>query len=184
LIADYGASVQEGHAVSALIFEFTQNSVTTKYSLPAECEQWLKRAADEVNEQRASVKPVRKKKSADFIRNVDGEKTFVCHLCTDDHAHPKEFKTQEGLNLHIRNKHEKDKRWVCHSPSCNVSFVRQADLRMHLIRMHAPVRPYPCGIPFCVKSFAGVSELRRHVKVDHYKQVKELCGPVPIQHLE
>jgi hypothetical protein len=166
--------VQEKVAIDALIAEFTKGNHSTKYSLPPECEVYLKKAAEDVNELRAASKGTRKRKVVNYMTNAAGERSFVCQICS--HSESKYFKTQEGLNLHVQNKHEKDKKWVCHAPSCSVSFVRQADLRMHLIRMHAPVRPFPCGIPFCVKSFAGVSELRRHVKVDHYKQVKELCG--------
>jgi hypothetical protein len=176
--------IQESAAISALIAEFTKGAASMRYTLPFECEQWLRRAAEEVNEYRLASKGSRKKKPNEYLASSPtGEKTYICHICTSQHEQ-KCFKTQEGLNLHIRNKHEKDKKWVCYAPGCTVSFVRQADLRMHMIRMHSPVRPFPCGIPFCLKSFAGVSELRRHVKVDHYKQVRELCGTGPILRIE
>ena len=174
LIESPDGTIQESAALSALIGEFTKGAVTAKYTLPYECEIWLKRAAEDVNEQRMAAKGAKKSK-APMVSSETGERMFYCTYCAEQGEH-KPFKTQEGLSLHVRNKHDKDKKWVCHAPDCSVSFVRQADLRMHLIRMHAPVRPFPCGVPFCLKSFAGVSELRRHVKVDHYKHIRELCA--------
>jgi len=174
-------NVTEAAAITALIEEFSRahSGKAEPYTLPPDCERWMREAADEVSSQRV-VQKLKKKpqKSSDAsLATPAGDKSFVCRQCPSE---AKYFKTMEGLNLHIRNKHEKDKKWVCRSPSCNVAFVRQADLRMHMIRMHAPVRPFPCGVPFCLKSFAGVSELRRHVKVDHFRQVKELMGKTPI----
>lgn len=170
--------IQDAAAISALIQQFTQSDEGERFTLPDQCEIYLKRAAERVQEYRQLNKNSRKKKGSEAAAAAaaasNTNANFVCTSCADQEI--KSFKTQEGLNLHIRNKHEPEKQWKCFAPGCTVSFVRQADLRMHLIRMHSPQRPFPCKVPFCLKAFAGVSELRRHVKVDHRPVVSDLTG--------
>jgi len=168
--------IQDTAAISALIQEFTKSEGDSGFTMPLQCEIWLKQAAEHVQATRQMRKGNRKKKLLESVKVAGsaGNERFNCPHCPEDDA--KIFKTQEGLNLHIRNKHEADKQWKCLAPQCTVSFVRQADLRMHLIRMHSPQRPFPCKVPFCLKAFAGVSELRRHVKVDHRSVVQQLTG--------
>jgi len=169
--------ISDSTALSALIHDFTRvENDSGRYSLPVHCEIWLKQASDSVHERRQDSKGLRKKKSSEAVLTAGPDEMFYCQLCTEHEAKP--YKTQEGVNLHILNKHETDKQWKCFAPDCSVSFVRQSDLRMHLIRMHSPERPYPCKAPFCLKSFAGVSELRRHVKVDHRNLVQQICEGV------
>jgi hypothetical protein len=188
LASEHNGQVNEQIAVTALIEEFVGDLRTVHVILSEDCERWMREAAEYVEEQRSSGRQrMRQRKylstSAAAAASAAGQpsdKAFRCTLCPVAWE-AKSFKTLEGLNLHIRNKHEKDKKWICRAPSCGVSFVRQADLRMHLIRMHSEVRPFPCKIPFCVKSFAGISELRRHIKVEHVKLVRDICGTTPIK---
>lgn len=89
----------------------------------------------------------------------NGAKLFYCREpgCT------KTYTTTEGLRLHNRNIHMKDKRHKCTVDGCERAFVRASDLKLHILRIHEKERPFPCTEPNCSKSFACNSELTRHL---------------------
>ena len=162
----------ESIGINALLSAFTKDDKTGR-PLPHACQQLLQMATDEVAQARKKQKETKvTRKTTCIVQNQLENAVFVCGApdCK------KKYTTAEGLRLHIRNHHDVDKKWICHSPECTAerAFVRQADLRMHLIRMHSPVRPFPCRVPDCPKTFACHSELRRHIATEHIELVRQL----------
>jgi hypothetical protein len=91
-------------------------------------------------------------------------KLFLCR----EPGCKKVYTTTEGLRLHNRNIHMKDKRHKCSVDGCSRAFVRASDLKLHILRIHEKERPFPCTEPNCAKSFACNSELTRHLNC-HYR---------------
>lgn len=174
-----GANKSAAAAVNALVDAFTNGNKLGR-ALTARCEELLQLATEDAESTRRlgrdeTCTPVtgRKSKSLSLISPETGNLVYQCRANADCN---KLYTTAEGLRLHIRNHHEMDKRWACHSPECTSErkFVRQADLRMHLIRMHSPYRPFPCRVPKCSKSFACYSELKRHVGHEEHADIVRL----------
>ncbi|KAH9259259.1 hypothetical protein BASA81_002302 [Batrachochytrium salamandrivorans] len=174
-----GGANKSAAAVNALVDAFTNGNKLGR-ALTARCEELLQLATEDAESTRRlgrdeTCTPVtgRKSKSLSLISPETGNLVYQCRANADCN---KLYTTAEGLRLHIRNHHEMDKRWACHSPECTSErkFVRQADLRMHLIRMHSPYRPFPCRVPKCSKSFACYSELKRHVGHEEHADIVRL----------
>lgn len=185
--ATYNSSADKSDrgVVNALVDAFTDGNKLGR-PIPPRCEQLLQLATDEVENSRHIVTKQRTESkrikivtpappsSPDDELSVGAARSpKTSYMCRASQDCQKVYTTAEGLRLHIRNHHEMDKKWVCHSNEClsDRKFVRQADLRMHLIRMHSPYRPFPCRVPTCTKSFACYSELKRHIASEEHRDL-------------
>ena len=168
---DYKPEIGKTVVINSLLNAFTKEDKTGR-PLPRACQELMRRASDGVANARKRQRETRSTKKTSLTHSSGNSSMFVC--TTKDCK--KQYTTAEGLRLHIRNHHDVDKKWICHSPECTAerAFVRQADLRMHLIRMHSPVRPFPCRVPECTKTFACHSELRRHIAAEHIPLIESL----------
>lgn len=86
------------------------------------------------------------------LRSHEGETPVVCDKCS------KQFRTQEGLKLHMRVVHEGLKNYVCQY--CEKRFSCRSNLVSHR-RLHTGEKPYVCQ--HCGKAFGNYTTFSIHL---------------------
>ncbi|CAH2094919.1 unnamed protein product [Euphydryas editha] len=93
-----------------------------------------------------------------------GERPCVCHICG------KQFRAPNGLQRHLIETHEKQKRYIC--VMCAKNFANSQNLKQH-IRIHTGERPFVC--PQCGKRFTQSGSLHVHLKT-HSELLPHQCA--------
>lgn len=96
-----------------------------------------------------------------------GERPCVCHICG------KQFRAPNGLQRHLTETHEKQRRYSC--LMCDKHFVNSQNLKLHM-RIHTGERPFGCS--HCGKRFTQSGSLHVHLKIhnDLYPYPCTECG--------
>ncbi|XP_050353917.1 zinc finger protein 32-like isoform X2 [Nymphalis io] len=96
-----------------------------------------------------------------------GERPCVCHICG------KQFRAPNGLQRHLTETHEKQRRYIC--VMCPKNFANSQNLKQHM-RIHTGERPFVC--PHCGKRFTQSGSLHVHLKThsEHYPYHCAECG--------
>lgn len=73
-----------------------------------------------------------------------------------------------NLRAHIREVHERLKRYIC--STCDKSFGKKSGLDRHILTVHDKIKNFSCDL--CEKSFGEKIQMQRHRKI-HFKEVNQ-----------
>ncbi|XP_034827937.1 gastrula zinc finger protein XlCGF57.1-like [Maniola hyperantus] len=104
--------------------------------------------------------PVTEITSTERLPRQEGEKRYVCSLCS------KSFTRIYSLRYHMA-KHSDFRRFLC--PKCGKSFHTSSGLRQHMAS-HINVNQFKCG--FCNKTYKSRQSLKEHFRVAHSSNCK------------
>ena len=85
-------------------------------------------------------------------------KEASCHVCGE------ELKNEQCLNSHIRQVHEKERRFPCEAADCGKRFFSKMKLEQHA-KIHTGQRDFICQ--FCEKQFIQKTNRDTHEKRVH-----------------
>lgn len=104
----------------------------------------------------------RKKENKDVYFSIiekNGEKIFKCGLITC----LKEYKSKENLILHFKNKHLKEKPYICQF--CNAEFTHRNGKAYHERKVHNNYLHFICPYKSCQMKFLTKNALNYHQRV-------------------
>ena len=76
----------------------------------------------------------------ELVRHTKNHHQGDCHICKNC---AKSFTSYDGLNIHIKNIHERQMNYEC--DSCRKSFTQSGNLRKHIKTVHEGQRNFKCN---------------------------------------